>query len=210
MESDAATLDRIESKLTQLAGGLPVLTRVNRYVQRDMAYVMRRDDRLTIVSGRPLSAIEQLRILADWFHTWKQMPFQYRVISKSSLLPRWVPNMVLPRQSWRKAVPFTLRLAAWNRRFRIVGKEESRDAVIVTPIRWAWVARLCLWWYRRHRWWLEEQLIRFGFYRSPVEADYYENYRFDPPSLWGSPLRRHEQHLDRRLGGTVYVSDEPL
>lgn len=73
-------------------------------------------------------------------------------------------------------------------------KMENRCAVVMAREPYRTVMALAHWW-DWHRYWLEEQLIKLGMYRSAVEADYYQNYRFDPPDLWGTPLRKHEAHL---------------
>lgn len=204
-------LDRIEKKLDRLNTGIGVRTRVNRYVRPEDVYVMYDGGTsdLTVISGRTLSQTEILRALAGWFRDWPRMHFNFRVPSRDYRIPAWIPSMTLPLGFNHTKEQQARRLAAWNRRCAIIGKCEDRHAVVVVPRRWALPARAILAW-RRHRWILEEALIRLGILRSPVECDYYQNYRFDPVTLWGSPLRKHEQHFDRRLGGTVYVSDEPL
>lgn len=78
--------------------------------------------------------------------------------------------------------------------YAIAYKMENRCAVVMAREPYRTIMAAARWW-DLHRWWLEKQLIKLGMYRSPIEADYYENYRFDPPDLWGTPIRRHEKHL---------------
>jgi hypothetical protein len=118
----------------------------------------------------------------------------YRSAGYDSRLPRWFPYLVLPLGFNNHEPRYWRRLAAWRRRCRVIGKCQNRHALLVTYPQLAWLGRFLIWW-AYHRWWLEEQLIKLGILRSPVEADYFENYRFDPPDLWGTPLRRHEAHL---------------
>jgi hypothetical protein len=70
----------------------------------------------------------------------------------------------------------------------------DRAAIVMAREPYRTVLAIARWW-EWHRYCLEELGIRLGLLRSPIEADYYENYRFDPPDLWGTPLRRHEEHL---------------
>jgi hypothetical protein len=186
-------LDRIERKIDRLNGGVAVRTRVNHYLAPDNAYVMYDGgtSELTVISGRVLSQPEVLRALAGWFRDWPRMHFNFRLPSRDYRLPAWIPSMILPLGFNRTKEQQARRLAAWNRRCAIVGKCQDRHAVVVVPRHWALAARAILAW-RQHRWLIEEFFIRIGLYRSPVEGDWYENYHFDPPDLWGTPIRRHE------------------
>jgi hypothetical protein len=125
----------------------------------------------------------------------RQFEFRYRHIVRAYELPAWTNAYYLSLMPYHQWHERQLYLNRWARiGWKVVGKAESRCAAIVAK-GWRYYAAKALWWWRRHRWTPWEWGIRLGLLRSPIEADYYQNFRFDPPDLWGTPIRKHEEYL---------------
>lgn len=119
-------------------------------------------------------------------------------------LPRWIPQRFLPAhfrsytgERVEKRVYFYNRLgnhfASDELVYRLLGTAWDRDGYIYVAERWYWFARLELF-LQSALHFAVTFLIRQGFLRSAVEGDWFYNFRFDPPDLWGTPVRRHERH----------------
>lgn len=151
--------------------GLKIVT--SRMVPRDTAYVMPPPAR-------------------------REHEFRYRHTVRAYELPAWLNAYYLSLSPYlhHDYIERQLRINRWARAgWKMVGKAESRNAVIVAR-GWRWYAAKALWWWRWHRWIPWEWGIKIGLLRSPIEGDYYRNFRFDPPDLWGTAPRAHERHLN--------------
>lgn len=102
-------------------------------------------------------------------------------------LPAFVPRVIAAEY-----LP-TVRSELKRQGYRCLGRYSSRDVTMWVPGLWYWFARLELF-LQGALYFAVSFLIRQGFLRSAVEGDFFCNFRFDPPDLWGTPVRRHERY----------------
>lgn len=118
-------------------------------------------------------------------------------------LPRWIPQYYVPNFARNFG---TMGATVGERAYvlfdhqmrlgRLLGKAWSRDGFIYVAERWYWYARLEL---------LLQScmhfafvcVIRTGLIRASVEGAWFHEFRFDPPDLWGSPIRRHDHYVGK-------------
>lgn len=130
------------------------------------------------------------------------LPRFYRV--SPEYLPAVVPRIYVPPPAIRSPNGgYDFNHNGWQRAIRLdrdgwreLGVAMSRDATVWVPGRWYWYAKLELF--------LAACLsfaficfIRTGLIRAPYEGAFFHEYRFDPPDLWGSPIRRHDNYWQK-------------